>query len=103
MAVKGGQMNAKDGARKIVDDFLVRHSTPHMRSRFRAAIDAEIAHAVAEARAPLVEALRAVEWVRHGCEYEKNSWCPACDTEEHYGHAPDCPLAAALAKETPDA
>jgi len=56
------------------------------------------AHAVAEARAPLVEALRAVEWVRHGCEYEKNSWCPACDTEEHYGHAPDCPLAAALAK-----
>ena len=59
--------------------------------------------AVAEARAPLVEALRAVEWVRHGCEYEKNSWCPACDTEEHYGHAPDCPLAAALAKETPDA
>jgi len=50
-------MNAKDGARKIVDDFLVRHSTPHMRSRFRAAIDAEIAAAVAEARAPLVEAL----------------------------------------------
>ena len=57
--------------------------------------------AVAEARAPLVEALRAVEWVRHGCEYEKNSWCPACDTEEHYGHAADCPRAAALAKEVP--
>jgi len=56
------------------------------------------AECVAEARAPLVRALRAVEWVRHGCEYEKNSWCPACDTEEHYGHAPDCPLAAALAK-----
>jgi len=64
-------------------------------------IKALTAHAVAEARAPLVEALRAVEWVRHGCEYEKNSWCPACDTEEHYGHAADCPLAAALAKETP--
>ena len=59
------------------------------------------AAAVAEARAPLVEALRAVEWVRHGCDYEKNSWCPACDTEELYSHAPDCPLAAALAKETP--
>ena len=59
------------------------------------------AAAAAQARAPLVEALRAVEWVRHGCEYEKNSWCPACDTEEHYGHAADCPRAAALAKEVP--
>jgi len=67
----------------------------------RDAINAYAAAAVAEARAPLVEALRAVEWVRHGCEYEKNSWCPACDTEEHYGHAADCPRAAALAKEVP--
>jgi hypothetical protein len=38
-------------ARKIVDDFLVRHSTPHLRSRFRAAIDAEIDARVREALA----------------------------------------------------
>ena len=61
------------------------------------------AHAVAEARAPLAEALRAVEWVGllmgdHTCEM-----CPQCWSHKQGGHAPDCPLAAALAKETPDA
>ena len=60
-----------------------------------------VSAAVTEARAPLVEALGAVEWVTHGCEYEKNSWCPQCERTEHDGHNHDCPLAAAIAKETP--
>jgi wobble nucleotide-excising tRNase len=109
-------MSAKDEARQKLEDYLRIHIKPcsvnielkrdHLTECLDDGMeyaDAYAAVAVAEARAPLVEALRAVEWVRHGCEYEKNSWCPACDTEEHYGHAPDCPLAAALAKETPDA
>jgi len=46
----------------------------------------------------LLAALKAVEWVRHGCEYETNSWCPQCERTEHNGHAPDCLLAKAIAQ-----
>ena len=56
------------------------------------------AHAVAEARAPLVVALRAVEWIRGVGQGE---WCYVCMRRRDKGHAADCPLAAALAKETP--
>jgi hypothetical protein len=52
------------------------------------AIDA----AVAEARAPLVKVLRAIE---------RKVECPLCGEAIGCGHAANCPLAAALAKETP--
>jgi hypothetical protein len=58
------------------------------------------AHAVAEARAPLVAALEAVEWIRGVGQGE---WCYVCMRRRDKGHAADCPLAAALAEETPDA
>ena len=58
----------------------------------------DIKAAVAEARAPLVEALRRVQWVsRPG----HRSWCPICRNWQSEGHGQGCPLAAALAKETP--
>ena len=62
------------------------------------------ADAVAEARAPLVEALRAVEWHRGSAKWGTitTDVCPSCGETEIEGHTPDCPLAAALAaKETP--
>jgi len=63
-------------------------------------IKALTAHAVAEARAPLVAALEAVEWIRGVGQGE---WCYVCMRRRDKGHAADCPLAAALAEETPDA
>jgi len=62
---------------------------------------------VAAACEPLVAALKAVEWI--DCvvsvgEGDEDSWreCPICRNLCEQGHAPDCPLAAALAaKETP--
>ena len=56
------------------------------------------AEALRTRNAALVEALRAVEWVGllmgdHTCEM-----CPQCWSHKQGGHAPDCPLAAALAK-----
>ena len=68
------------------------------------AIDAIIAAAVAEARAPLVEALEAVEWIEKWIVYDGKSRivCPISGHRKSLGHAADCPLAAALAaKETP--
>ena len=65
----------------------------------RVLLDAAVLAAVAEARAPLVEALRAVEWIRGVGQGE---WCYVCMRRRDKGHAADCPLAAALAKgETP--
>ena len=70
------------------------------------AIDAIIAAAVAEARAPLVAALQKVEWPEI---YHRTAMigrlCPGCrqwkgDDPDYNYHAADCPLAAAL-KETP--
>jgi len=50
------------------------------------------AHAVAEARAPLVAVLRAVEWGREA------EHCPFCHWHwSAKAHADDCQLAAALA------
>jgi len=65
-----------------------------------------IASLVAEAREPLVEALRAVEWIPRENQLPegrivRDPWCPECRCFKAKGHAPDCPLAAALAKETP--
>jgi len=72
------------------------------------AIDAYAAAAVAEARAPLVEILRAVEWPEiHHRTAIIGRLCPSCgnwkgDDPDHNYHEADCPLAAALAaKETP--
>jgi len=71
-------------------------------------IKALTAHAVAEARAPLVEALEKVEWPEI---YHRTAMigrlCPGCgqwkgDDPDWDYHATLCPLAAALAaKETP--
>ena len=78
-------------------------STRHRKHCFEAGWDA----AVAEARAPLVEALRAVEWPEiHHRTAIIGRLCPSCgnwkgDDPDYNYHAPDCPLTAALAKETP--
>lgn len=44
----------------------------------------------------LVKAVRAVEWVtrENGTQHH---FCPECGNWEHYGHATDCELDAALA------
>jgi len=57
-----------------------------------------VSAAVAEARAPLVEALRAVEWV----PLDNRRVCASCGGRWDEGHKPKCNLAAALAavKET---
>ena len=99
-------MNAKDEAReqlrRLVDEGLIK-TTGHAQRR-EDALDAYAAAAVAEARAPLVEALRAVEWHRGSAKWGTitTDVCPSCGETEIEGHTPDCPLAAALAaKETP--
>jgi len=63
----------------------------------RVLLDAAVLAAVAEARAPLVEALRAVEWV----PLDNRRVCVSCGGRWDEGHKPRCNLAAALAKETP--
>jgi len=71
------------------------------------------AHAVAEARAPLVEILEDLQWQAHDEPYGGADLdppitsvtvfsCPECGGLMDIGHFGDCPLAAALAaKETP--
>ena len=103
-------MNAKDEAWAKVDEAtdslvdmarLVDHdSLEDAYAELWTAVDAYAAHAVAEARAPLVAALEAVEWIRGVGQGE---WCYVCMRRRDKGHAADCPLAAALAEETPDA
>ena len=101
--MKGGQVNAKEQAwrehmktydrdRSHNPDFS---STRHRKHCFEAGWDA----AVAEAREPLVEALRAVEWHRTSAKWGTitTDVCPSCGETEIDGHNHDCPLAAALA------
>ena len=98
-------MSAKDEARQKLEDYLRIHIKPcsvnielkrdHLTECLDDGMeyaDAYAAHAVAEARAPLVKVLRAIE---------RKVECPLCGEAIGCGHAPDCPLAAALAKETP--
>ena len=87
-------MNAKDETReqlrRLVDEGLIK--TAGHAQRREDALDAYAAAAVAEARAPLVKVLRAIE---------RKVECPLCGEAIGCGHAANCPLAAALAKETP--
>ena len=66
-------------------------------------VDAYAAAAVVEARAPLVEALRAVEWGDQGIEGEDEPKCPFCGCPKEGGkHWRLCVIGVALAaKETP--
>ena len=87
-------MNAKD---KELDRLLNYLQWPEERTdvvEVRRRIHARAAHAVAEARAPLVKVLRAIE---------RKVECPLCGEAIGCGHEPNCQLAAALAKEAPDA
>jgi len=94
-------MNAKEQAWEAINDAGYRHD---LRDE---AVLAYAALCVAEARAPLVEALEKVEWPEI---YHRTAMigrlCPGCgqwkgDDPDWDYHATLCPLAAALAKETP--
>jgi len=112
-------MNAKDEERarfrQAVLDMrdVVRHGNHQLLNKHTDDAlmfgDAYAAAAVAEAVAPLVEALRAVEWPE--IQYRTaiiGRLCPSCgnwkgDDPDYNYHAADCQLAAAAlaAKETP--
>ena len=116
-------MNAKDGAweeyekvfsaciQTVVnasdEEFVGNRPTLEDIDKAVANVDAAVAHAVAEAREPLVAVLRAVEWPEiHHRTAIIGRLCPSCgnwkgDDPDHNYHEADCPLAAALAKETP--
>ena len=94
-------MNAKEAAwSALVDHFC---KIPPRKRDWEWVVEAKdlteayAAAAVAEARAPLVEALRAVEWV----PLDNRRVCVSCGGRWDEGHKPRCNLAAALAKETP--
>jgi len=100
-------MNAKEEARAALIDellLLLDHKSAMTLARIKA--EAYAAECVAEAREPLVEALRGVEWIAPTLDSptagDPLAWCPSCFEKRRYGHASDCQLAAALAaKETP--
>jgi hypothetical protein len=76
------------------------------RRRLDDAAQTYAAECVAEAREPLVAALEAVEWGGtwidcHDPNEYREDVCPSCGGWKEKGHAPDCQLAAALAKPTP--
>jgi len=107
-------MSAKDEWARLEDLLKRWGSRPSRRTEAREIVHSIAAAAVAEARAPLVEILRAVEW---GVWKDGRRFCPSCFTVStiyahrgdvavthnaawDHGHATHCPLAAAL-KETP--
>ena len=67
-------------------------------------MDVVLAEAIVEEVAPLfdelVAALEAVEWYRTSAKWgtKTTDVCPSCGETVIEGHAPDCQLAAALAK-----
>ena len=99
-------MSAKDKAQRDMDDTIARFGDGH-ETLGNALISAHAyaAAAVAEAVAPLMEALQLVEWIDCvvGDGEDEDSWreCAYCRNQREQGHHRDCPIAAALAKETP--
>jgi len=104
-------MNAKEAAwSALVDHFC---KIPPRKRDWEWVVEAKdlteayAAAAVAEARAPLVGLLKSIEWQ----SYRGHLVCPSCNGAtipwlrdgklQPPGHAADCQLAAALAKETP--
>jgi len=99
-------MNAKEEARAALIDellLLLDHKSSMTLARIKA--EAYAAECVVGARAPLVEALELVEWIDCvvGDGDDEDSWreCACCRNRREQGHTEDCPIAAALAKETP--
>ena len=96
-------LDMRDVVRHGNQDVLGRHTDDALMFGDAYAVAAEC---VAEAREPLVEALQLVEWI--DCvvslgEGDEDSWreCACCRNRREQGHTEDCPIAAALAKETP--
>ena len=101
-------MNAKEEARNRLDAAI--RAYPKLGAQawpeIKAAVGDIEAATVAEARAPLVEALQLVEWIDCVVSLgggDEDSWreCACCRNQCEQGHTEDCQLAAALAKETP--
>jgi len=109
-------MNAKDETHRMLDNAIEvytdsartfsQEEVEDAYTNLWDAIDLHAAACVAEARAPLAEALQLVEWIDCvvGDGEDEDSWreCAYCRNQREQGHHRDCPIAAALAKgETP--
>ena len=106
-------MNTEQAWTNLVDCFFLKcHGESWL--ELKDAINAYTDLAVTEARAPLVEILEDLQWQAHDEPYDGADLdppitsvtvfsCPECGGLMDIGHFGDCQLAAALAKETPDA